>query len=449
MSISTTIRDRLRRVMPWAYGNTKHNYAADFGWHETLRFEHFHYLYTRNSIAAAGVDKTIAKTWQSAPALWENPDKPADTPLETQVADHFRTIGLWRQMMTVDRRGMVGAYAGAIVLVRDGRPLDSEVGRLRSIQDIAGIIPAWEGQLTVAEWDQDVTSDTYGLPSMWQFDEAQVGDPTTTQRRSARIHPDRILIWSEDGINGRSDLEPGFNDLVDAEKIRGAGGEGFWKTSRGSPILETTKGADGKAISIQEMMRATGAATPQALTDQLNAKVDDWQSGFDKAFMAGGFTVSPLTITLPQPKEFWEPCIQGFAASLSIPFKVLIGNVTGERASTEDANEWAQTCMSRRENLVIPMLEEFVRRLVRWGALPVPMTVGWASLLEDGPDAKLDRAVKMTTANSGGEMIFMVDEIRETAGYAAAEDTEGFEEEAEAAEDAATEALEAQAEVPE
>lgn len=441
MSISTTIRDRLRRVMPWAYGNTKHNYQADFGWHETLQFQHFYNLYTRNSIAAAGVDKTIAKTWQTMPQLWEDEDDTADTPLETQVADHFRTIGLWRQMMTVDRRGMVGAYAGAIVLVRDGRQLDQPVAPLRDITDIAGIIPAWEGQLTVAEWDQDQTSDTYGLPSMWQFDEAQVGDPMATQRRSARIHPDRLLVWSEDGINGRSDLEPGFNDLVDAEKIRGAGGEGFWKTSRGSPILETTKGADGKSVSMAEMMRASGAATPQALTDQLNAKVDDWQSGFDKAFMAGGFTVSPLTITLPQPKEFWEPCIQGFAASLSIPFKVLIGNVTGERASTEDANEWAQTCMSRRENLVIPMLEEFVRRLVRWGALPKILTIGWDSLTDATPDQKLDRAIKMATANAGDEKYFMLDEIRETAGFAAVEDTEGFEEEAAAAEDAATEAL--------
>jgi hypothetical protein len=138
-----------------------------------------------------------------------------------------------------------------------------------------------------------------------------------------------------------------------------------------------------------------------------------------------------MNIALPQPKEFWELCVQSFAASMQIPFKELIGNVTGERASTEDAKGWAETSMSRRENRVLPILYEFVERLVKWGVLDrKDWVIGWTSLLEATPDDKLDRAVKMSSINaqSADEPVFLPDEIREEAGYAAAEDVEGWDE---------------------
>ncbi len=420
----SAVRARLARIFPLGY-SAKHDFARDYGWHETLGFGHFHRMYTRSGIAAAGVDKTIAKTWQTMPALWES-EAPAASPAEKAIAEHFAKRNIWRGLMEADRRSMVGCYAGAIILLRDGKTLDQPVDRApRGIASVAGVIPAWEGQLTVADWDNDQTSETYGEPLAYQFDEQAVGEPQSTARASVRIHRDRMLIWSDDGtVNGRSALEPGYDDLTDAMKVRGAGGEGFWKTARGAPVVEAKEG-----LSMDELMRGLGAATPDEARDKLNEKADDFQAGFDKFLMLGGFTAKPLQITLPQPKEFWEPCVQGFAASLSMPFKVLIGNVTGERASTEDANEWAQTCMSRRENCVLPVLRDFVERLVRWGVLDArPWVIGWDSLLEDSPDDKLGRAKTMADINaaSGGEPAFLPDEIREAAGFKPAEEIEGW-----------------------
>lgn len=438
MSISTAIRDRLSRVFPWAY-TAKHDHYLDYGWKRELEFNDFHAIYTRNSLAAAAVDKTVSKTWEELPALWQQPDKPADTPLEQVIAKHFAKIGLWRALMQVDRRGMVGAYAGGIILLRDGLTLDKPVGRIRSIDDVAGIIPAWEGQLQVAEWDSNPASETYAQPLMYDFNEHNVRDnrqSASKPQSPVKIHPSRVLIWSEDGtINGRSDLEPGFNDLVDVEKIKGAGGEGFWKSSRGAPIIEAPVGltpADARAMM--------GAHSNSEALDKINEQVDDFQGGFDKALMLGGFKVSPMTITLPQPKEFFEVNAQSFAASMQIPYKVLVGNITGERASTEDAREWARTCMSRRVNLAIPQIEDFVRRLVAWGALPKgEWTVGWPSLLDATPDELLDRAGKMSTINNQNqnELVFLPDEIRETAGFAPGAEVDGWDEYAADQEDAA------------
>lgn len=422
------VRDRLARAFPLAFGpNVKHDYAKDYGWPEELCFEHFYRMYTRSGIAAAAVDKTIAKTWQTMPNLWES-EKPTESAAESAIRKHFKQKKLWRALMDADRRSMVGRYAGAIILLRDGQKLEQPVTRVpRGIENVVGIIPAWEGQLTVAEWDTDETSETYGDPLYFQFNEQAVGDQTATGRHSVRIHRDRMLIWSDDGtLHCLSALEPGFNDLTDAEKIKGAGGEGFWKSSRGAPIIEAPKG-----ISAQDVQRGMNAATPAEVIDKLNEQVDDFQSGFDKMLMLGGFNVTPLTITLPQPKEFWEPCVQSFAASLSIPFKELVGNITGERASTEDAEGWARTNMSRRENRVLPILHEFIERLVRWGVLEQKdWTIGWDDLLDASPDQKIDRAVKMASINQtlGAEPAFLPDEIREAAGFKPADEVEGFDE---------------------
>lgn len=425
---SSLVRDRLARAFPSLYGASwKHDFRRDYGWLDTLQFQHFYEMYSRNGIAAAAIDKIVAKTWQSMPALWES-ETPAESKAEKAIATHFTRKKIWRALMDADRRSLVGSYAGAILLLRDGQQLDQPVTRVSGgVEALVGVIPAWEGQITVADWDQDQTSDTYGQPLMFSFDEQAVSEPNGTRKSQVRVHRDRMLIWSDDGtMNCRSALEPGFDDLTDAMKIKGAGGEGFWKSARGAPVVETREG-----VSMQDMMNGLGAKTPDEARDKLNEKADDFQAGFDKFLMLGGFTAKPLTIALPQPREFWEPCVQSFAASMSIPFKELIGNITGERASTEDAEGWARTCMSRRENRALPILHEFVDRLVRWGVLEKrDWVVGWEPLLQDSPDEKLDRAVKMAGINQtlGAEPAFLPDEIREAAGFAPADEVEGFDE---------------------
>ena len=404
----------------------KHSYAKDFGWKELPEFADFWQCYNRNSLANAVVDKTITKTWETIPELWES-EKPADTPTEQVIAKQFKLKNIWRSMMQADLRSMVGAYSGAILIVRDGLTLDQPVGRLKSIEDLVNVIPAWEVQLTVAEWDTDPRSETYAEPLMFQFSEFQLENRQSKPSKFTRIHPSRVLIWSDDGtVNCRSDLEPCFNDLIDAEKIRGAGGEGFWKSSRGALIISAPNG-----MSYQDVARAMGGGTPEEVKEKLDGKVDDFVSGFDKQAMFGGMDAEVMNIALPQPKEFWEICVQSIAATYGMPFKELIGNVTGERASTEDARGWAQKCMSRRENRAIPAINEMVRRLVEWGALPdKDWVIGWKSLLEASPDEAMARAVQMAEINAKNqsEPMFMDDEIREAAGYAAKDEVDGWSE---------------------
>jgi hypothetical protein len=409
-------------MFPGFFLAAKHNHYADFGYPETLAFRQLFDMYLRNGIGHAGVEKTVAKSWQDEPFLLDHErdgsgGEDKETELEKQVRLRFAELRLWQHFAEADRRSMVGAYGAVILRIADSRrfsdPVQSVGGGLNALVEV---IPAWEGQLTVNEWDTDEMSDTYGQPKMFQFSEAAV-ENQRKQQRQFMVHPDRVIIWSRDGtVHGRSMLEPGYNDLLTLEKISGAGGEGFWKNAKSAPVLEVDKEA-----KIAEMAKAMGVQ-PNEVADKMNEQVEDWQKGFDKLLMVQGMQAKTLRVTLPSPEHFFAIALQSFAASISIPLKILVGSQTGERASTEDAAEWSQTAMARRNGMVIPNIMLFVQRLVSFGILPKKdWFIDWADLTEASIGEKIDRASKMADTNQkmkdSGEFIFTPEEIRAAVDY--------------------------------
>ncbi len=401
---------RLDLMFPGFFHGAKHNHYRDFGYPEALSFNLLYAMYQRNGIANAGVEKTILKTWQDYPFLSETGDDSEETRLEQEIRQRFSDLRVWQHLTEADRRSMVGRYSGVILRVADSKTFDQPVDTVPGgLAGLVEIIPAWEGQLTVSEWDMDQRSETYGQPLMFQFNEAAIGNERQ-QPRSFVVHPDRVVIWSKDGtVHGRSALEPGYNDLIDLEKIKGAGGEGFWKNAKSAPVLQVDKDAD-----IRRMAAAMGVPESE-IRDKLDEHVENWQKGFDQLLMLQGMEAKALGITLPSPEHFWAAPLQSFAASMNIPMKILVGNQTGERASTEDAEEWAQTNMSRRSEQTIPNIMAFVNRLERFGIIPErDWSLDWTDLTESSMSEKIDRAFKMaeTNAKSQGEIIFTGDEIR-------------------------------------
>ncbi len=407
---------QLSQMFPGHFAQAKHNHYADFGYPTDPQFREFFDAYQRNGLARAGVDKTIAKCWQDFPYLQEKARDAGGAAKETRweklVRERFAALRVWQQLAEADRRGMVGAYAGVILRLADNKPFREPAQRVPGgLAGLVEVIPAWEGQLTVSEWDTDETSPTYGQPKMYQFSEAAVGK--AAQPRQFLLHPDRVVIWSRDEtVFGASALKPGYNDLLTVEKIIGAGGEGFWKNAKSSPVLEIDKEAN-----VERMALAMGVPVEE-VADKMGEQVEAWNKGFDEMLMLQGMTAKALGVTLPSPEHFFSIAVQSFAASLCMPVKILVGMQTGERASTEDAEEWAQTCMSRRSTLVIPNILSLVRRLELFGMIPkADWHLAWADLTEPKASEKADRAKKMTDANkvSGeatGERVFTNAEIR-------------------------------------
>ncbi|MCA0961161.1 anti-CBASS protein Acb1 family protein [Salipiger bermudensis] len=410
---------RMSTMFPGYFKEAKHNHYRDFGWPNEVTFDLLYAVYCRNGLARAAVKKTARKVWQDHPFLVEREEAHKETTLEGEIRQRFADLRVWQRLAEADRRSMVGGYAGVILRVADDKRFAEPVDRVGGgLDGLVEIIPAWEGQLKVSTWDTDETSDTYGQPTMFSFNEAEVGNDAQGRNRAFEVNPDRVIVWSEDGtVHGRSMLEPGFNDLLTLEKITGAGGEGFWKNAKSAPVFSIEKDAQ-----LSQMAQAMGVDASE-IADALNTQTENWQKGFDQSLMLQGMKADTLAITLPIPEHFRAGALENFAASIEMPKKILTGMQTGERASTEDADEWAQTCMGVRSDRVIPAIMEFVNRLERFGILPErDWYLRWADLTEASISEKIDRADKMASINErasrtgAGEIVFTSDEIRETVG---------------------------------
>lgn len=415
----------------WFSGaSTKHDHYNDFGWPEHLEFNRLYRMYERNGLATAAVDRTVEKVWQTHPSLLESEASDDETTLESDIRQRFSDLRFWQQLMEADTRSLVGKYAGVILRVADSKrfsePVDSVPGGLEGLVEI---IPAWEGQLRVSSWDTDELSENYGKPTMFQFQEASVGEEKQGHNRAFEVHPDRVVIFSKDGtVHGRSFLKPGFNDLIDIEKIKGSGGEGFWKNAKGGIALETDK-----EINIADMAKGMGVSVDE-LQEKMGDQVADFNKGLDTMLWLQGIQAKAMEVTLASPEHFALITLQSFAASIRMPMKILLGSQTGERASSEDADEWALTCTSHRVNRVIPGIMQVINRLERFRILPErDWNLDWEALTEATEEQKIERATKMADVNvkmrQSGEIVFTGEEIRATAGYEPLTDAEKYRDE--------------------
>lgn len=396
----------------------KHDLYYDFGYprSESLTFEYYYEMFQRNGLATALVERTSNKTWQDTPSLRETEDPETETDTEKTIRRGLDDLRFWQVLRETDKRSMVGKYAGVVFQLRDGKPYSEPVTDLpNGLNAIVSMIPAWERQLEPSSWNTDPGSPDYGKPTMFRFNESNT-DPEYGKFRAFTVHPDRCFIWSEDGTTwGESKLKPCYNALMDAEKIRGAGGEGFWKNAKAQPVLQANENVDFSQLARMLDTDSSG------LADALDEVVGKWAKGFDESLLLQNIEAKTLSVALPEPEEFFDSCIKEIAASWPIPQKVLVGMQTGERASTEDAREWAQTNKSRRINMVTPNIMSLVQRFRTWGVLPdLDWCLTWADLTAPTLADRLDIAEKMARSNQmSGDVtgpVFTVSDMRKVVG---------------------------------
>ena len=389
-----------------------------------ITFERLLNMYRRNAVANSAINLTAQKCYQSYPMLTHTDEGVDETPQEELIRRHFQRIGFWQRFIECDRRSQVGGYSGLILRIADGKRFIEPVeGGLAGagIEAIVEVIPAWRGQLTVAKWVTDTEDINYGKPASYQFTEANIsqGSDENAQPRAFEIHPDRILIFSKDGtIHCESRLLPGYNALLDIERILGAGAAGFWRNARGAPFFEIDS-----TLNTPDLLRGTGAKDKDQFNTIMTSRMKSWLKGWSNWMSGRGMKPHFPNVALPSPEYYFKNSAQYFASSLSIPYRVLLGNETGERASTEDAREWAQTCMSRRSDIIIPRINELIYRLQDWGAIDNgDWRVEWIDLTDATAEEKRETAARMVAMNSqqsivNSELVFTTDEVRETMGY--------------------------------
>lgn len=415
--------------MPNLSGNTKRDRIyEEFGYPKELNFSHFYNMYERNAIASASVDRLIDGCWEDYPEVFEGDEQKDAEGVTGWDKTIAKILKKWFPVIKeADKRGVIGSYSAILIQVRDSKdwsePIDGNTLRRSKENGLVRFIPVWEAQLDVSEWDTDPNSEDYGYPRMYRYISLPVGKTTNAPAREIKVHPDRVIVLCEraaDGLltNGYSMLKKGYNDALDLEKVSGGAAEGFLKNASRQLNFNFSKEVD-----LSDIAKLYNVEIDQ-LASAMDKQVKKLNQSTDSSVIMQDGNVSVLSVAPADPASSFNTSLSKFASSIPIPVKVLIGQITGERASTEDNKDWAKTRMSRRNGFLTSVIESLIERLWKIGIIDPPkgneITVSWSDLLAPSYAEKLDNANKLAdvatkTTNALGVPVIKANEIRAAA----------------------------------
>lgn len=374
----------------------------EYGYPTTVSFDQLYTMWRRGGMAHGAVERLVDRCWSENPYLLEGTDSADDrdeTPWEESMRNYADGIELWPAFADADRKRLVGGCS-ALILEAPGKW--SEPVRRGAV---TGVVPVWRNQLR-ALTREPVTERV----KMWQY--LALDGRTTTN-----VHPDRVFILG-DWDDPLSFIEPAYNYLLNLDKICGGAGEGFLKNAARQLALEFAEGG-----SLGQLAAAMGKE-PKEAQDVLNQMATDLNTGIDALFAVSGGKIAPIVAELPDPVGPADVNAQQATAAWQIPLKILIGNQTGERASTEDKRDFNALCQSRNTHKVYPDVKRFFQHLDRIKALPAPLPAEWSvggpDLTEADTAERLANAKVLSEINKNGEaggVTFTAEEIRTAAGY--------------------------------
>ena len=427
-AVNANIMERERLSFAGKGLDQKHDRIwTELGYKQDICAADYRFAYERHPAGKAAVSRVLNKCWEKFPEIIQGgQDKNVETQWEKDTNKLMKHA--YAFIKDADRRNLVNRYSCLLIQFADGKAWNQPVGTLTTKEKaIVKYIPAWEEDMQVTEWYQDVTQPNYGDPKMWAYnpqrtlDENTDGEPMDT----IDIHPDRVLVLAEGAMDGSIYsgiplLRAGFNMLIDMQKSGGGSAEGFLKNASRQIHINY----NGEKVTIESLIRATGARDAEDLLDRINDGVADLNEAIDACLVTMGGEAQVLSVAAADPKPTWEVAANSFCASIELPFTIVFGQQTGRLASDEDQTDYANMASQRRVGFLDHVLKSFIRKMQAFGVIGAmdEFDIEWPELIEPSPSDRATLFSTLATANkaifeSVGQSALTINELRIAAGF--------------------------------
>lgn len=260
---------------------------------------------------------------------------------------------------------MGGGSDGVGTGAKQQRGAEDKNRRPRQRPRLLFLRPYGEDMVQIVRYEWNIRNPRFGLPVMYRITlndprdaHSGVGLPLAT----VFVHWSRVIHVAEhkrsSEVFGIPRLRPVLNPILDVQKVRGAGAEGYYKSCFTGLQFVTHPQLGGDAV-IDEA--------------SLKDSVEQFQNGLQRVLTSRGGSWQTISPSVVDPSPHINAGIEAICIAIGCPVPVFKGYEIGEQASTNNAVEWNKRKYERQWNYLTPeVIVPLVDRLIQVGVLPRP-----------------------------------------------------------------------------
>ncbi len=398
-----------------------HNGARDLfstlGYAKSTSINDHRERYRRGGIAKRVIDFYPREIWAGGFEVYDDDNPKIGTPFQLAFESISKRIPIIKQFKRADKLARLGQYSVILIGVADNKPLDQEMGRLNSPDQVSYLTPYAEDRAEVIELvkgDNERSNPRYGLPLYYNLKQASNGDHKPGSKLyipDAKVHWSRVVHITtdplEDDLCSIPQLDPIWNLLDDLYKIVGGGSEAAWN--------QATQILHAKLDPNLEF-------EPDTIED-LDDKMKEVSHKLRRMLMTQGVDINALSTQVDKFAANGDFIIDLICGTESIQKRIFLGSERGELASSQDRQNKIDTISAMRLDYAEPtVVRQLIDRLIKYGGLPIPNKseyfVAWVSEeklseKEKAEAAKLRAEANQAQVHAEGKLITTSDEIRD------------------------------------
>ena len=388
-----SFRDILGRALGISHKGLRNIYQI-FGYKEgRIQFQTYYDYYRRQDYANRMVSMIPKSCWRDGADLVDDKGQPVDASVMKSVA---RT-GIYQGLERADILNRLGKFSILVVGIPDGMDPKDPLGSASADRLDEVFYAAYsEDGIVINEWERDVTSPRYGLPTLYNVQMMDRGDKDQAIiGGSFQVHWSRVVHLAEGAldneIEGLPFLEPVLNRLDDLQKTIGGSAEAYFRNARGKFALQTKDGFDG--------------ILDESQAEALRVEAEAFQNNWRDHMRLTGIEAKVLNTPVYDPEGTINGALQAIAGYSGIPIRILTGEGAGQLAGNEDKASYNQLVNDRQDLTCTPWLARVLEILNNSGMISISeeATIKWPGLraLEEDEQAKINMnnatAFKMVT----------------------------------------------------